>query len=175
MKKIGFIGASGVGKTTIASGLFHYIKTHGKKVEYVPELIKYKVFSGEDFSRDGFDIQNTLEQQNLENNFNNANLDYLICEAPLVTGYIYSSFYGKELEIPVLRKIALDNINNYDVLIWVKHTESMFDETGRKENIEQSLELEKTIPILMNELKYTKSVLQVTKFKNIEELFEMLV
>ena len=70
--KIAIVGSPGSGKSTLAAGLFYHLKVMGKNVELVPELIKTKVYEGIDFSKDGFDVANTLKQQNFEEIFEKA-------------------------------------------------------------------------------------------------------
>src|SRR5690606_28860551 len=106
------------GKTTLSSGLFYFLKILGINVEIVPELIKYKVYKDANFKVEGFDILNTLEQKDFEEIFENSDksrhkIDIIICEAPLCNGYFYSSFYSKDLEWPILKKIAEAKINTY--------------------------------------------------------------
>lgn len=183
MKKIGFIGASGVGKSTVASGLFHLMKINKYKVELIPELIKFKVFSDADFSRTGFDIQNTLEQQDLEAVFDKAGersiIDFSICEAPLITGYIYSSYYNKIAEAEILKKIALDNINNYDILYFVNSIvdEKDFNTFGRKETFKQSEDIHKILVEGLESLNFKNIIKDIdyrvdlkTLLKDIEQL-----
>lgn len=175
--KIAIIGSPGSGKSTLAAGLFYFLKISGKKVELIPELIKTKVYKGADFSKDGFDISNSLEQMDFENIFIKAKhrIDYLIMEAPLCNGYFYSSFYKKDLEIPVLQKIAKENINKYDIIVFVKRTESAkYIKFGRKESLEEAQKLEKHIKRKIKELEYKKEIITVDQTTDIHELLSKL-
>lgn len=159
--KIAIIGPPGSGKTTICTGLYYFLKTMRKKVELVTELIKHRVYSGEDFTEDGFDIWNTLEQKKFESKFSSANLDFLICEAPLCNGYFYASFYDKKEEAVILKKIAKSNINNYDIILKLNfnETEDNYETFGRKENFLESKRLNDHIFEEFNKLGFKNSVL----------------
>ena len=173
LRKIAIIGASGTGKTTIASGLFYFLKTLGKKVELVPELIKYKVYKNSDFKEDGFDIQNTLEQKELEKTiFSAKDIEFIICEAPLCNGFFYSAFYNKKEEWPVLKKIAEKHINNYDLIIFVEHSRNVndFEVFGRKEDKKTSLKLEKFIKKKISDLNPKAPIIKINQGTNIQKI-----
>lgn len=178
LKKIAIIGAPGSGKTTIAAGLFYFLKTKRKKVEMIPELVKYKVYEGQKFGEDGFDVENTVQQKRLEESVEKSqNIEYLICEAPLCNGYFYSSFYKKEAEWPVLKKIALNKIHSYDLVIFVEHVKDEDYETfGRKEDKNTSLELEQYIKDkFINELEYKKEIVYVNQLTDIISILDKVL
>lgn len=177
MKKIGIIGSPGSGKTTIANGIFYFLKTMGKKVELVPELIKYKVYQNERFGEDGFDIANTLEQKKLEETIEKAkDIDFVICEAPLTNGYFYSHYYNKDSEWPLLKKIASSKINTYDLLIFVGHVnENDYESFGRKESKETSLALENFIKSKVKELDYMNEILEVNQKTDIQAILSKIL
>jgi len=173
MKKIGIIGAPGSGKTTIASGIFYTLKILGKKAELVPELIKFKVYQNTKFGTDGFDIQNTLEQKELEEIVEKVDyIEYVICEAPICNGFFYSSFYGKKEECPVLKNIAIKNINSYDLIIFVEHLPNAtdYDTFGRKEDKKTSLKIQNFIEKKIKELKYKNHMIKVNQGTNIQNI-----
>lgn len=178
LKKIAIIGAPGSGKTTIAAGLFYFLKTKRKKVEMIPELVKYKVYEGQKFGEDGFDVENTVQQRRMEESVEKSkNIEYLICEAPLCNGYFYSSFYKKDAEWPVLKKIALNKIHSYDLVIFVEHLQDEDYETfGRKEDRNTSLELEQYIKDkFINELEYKKEILYINQQTDIVEVLNKVL
>ena len=106
--KVAIIGSPGTGKTTIAAGLYHQLKVKRKNVELIPELAKYKVYKGLDFTKFGFDIENAVEQKQLEDIFDNANpkLDIILTEAPLCVPYFYATFYGSNESIAFTKALA---------------------------------------------------------------------
>jgi len=177
MKKIALIGAPSSGKTTIMSGLFYHFKMLEKKVEIVPELIKYKVYEDIKFGEEGFDIQNSLEQAKLEKIISNAKgIDLVICESPLCNGYFYSSFYKKKYEAPLLKKIAQNYINGYDLIIFVEHlNDGKFESFGRKESQETSLKIENHIRKELKKLNFKNSMIYVNKKTNIYKIINQIL
>lgn len=179
MIKIAVIGSPGSGKTTLSTGLFYHFKTLQENVEMVPELIKFKVYKDQAFNSDGFDVQNTLEQREFEDSFNSAKakaeIDYLICEAPLCNGFFYSSFYEKKLEFPILKKIAKDHINSYDIILFVERLpDTEFVTFGRKESLEQAKKLESHIKKNLKGLGYKNKILYVNQRTSIFEILHKI-
>lgn len=178
-KKVAFIGAPGTGKTTLAFGLYSALKRKSVNVEIVPELVKYKVYKGMDFTRTGFDIHNTLEQQDFEEVFFNAKpkIDYIISEAPLCNGFIYASFYEKKLESDILKKIAVENCGKYDLFFYVRPVKgTKYSTFGRIEDRKASLKIDKHISkLLSSELSFIESkVVEVTHDITISNLIKKL-
>lgn len=177
--KIGIIGSPGAGKTTLTSGLFYFLKIRRINVEKVPELIKYKVYEGADFSAPGFDILNTLEQKKFEEIFIKENkrhkIDVIICEAPICNGYFYSSFYDKVLEHPILEKIAKDHINTYDVLLFLERKEKdEYVSFGRKESLSEAKKLEKHIKDKITDLGFKNKLILINQKTSINEVINLL-
>lgn len=166
MIKIAIIGSPGTGKSTLAYEIMTFFKKRGLHIEMVPELIKYKVFDKKtNFFAKNFDINNTKKQKELEYIFKSEvaqkEIDYLLCEAPLCNGFFYASFYKKEAELKKLHKIALNSINDYDIVFFVKRLKNQeFISFGRKESISQAEAMELLIEKEFNSL-YFKNVYHV--------------
>lgn len=181
--KIAIIGPPGSGKTTLGYGLYYHLKKLGKRVEFVPELIKYKVYQSknkEEFLLDGFDIHNNLEQRKFEQIFDEVNppIEYIICEAPLCNSYFYASFYEKE-EAAILKKIAKKTINSYDVVLKLEliANEANYETHGRIENYEDSKKLNDHIFNEFDKLGFKNKIIEVRErddiLKIINDIFEL--
>ena len=176
-QKIAIVGPPGAGKSTLAAGLFYNLKVMGMKVEWIPELIKTKVYEGVDFSKDGFDIANTLKQQSFEEIFEKARhkIDFLVIEAPLCNGYFYSSFYKKKDEAVILKKIAEKKINTYDIIFFMERLDSeKYVQFGRKESREESEQLQKHIKKELKNIDYKGKVVSVNLKTPISEVLKHL-
>lgn len=174
--KVGIVGAPGSGKSTLAAGLLYTLKTEGAEVEVVPELVKYKVLKGEDNSQIGFDIQNTLEQLQMEQLFmSQENLEWVICENPLINGYIYSKFYEKVLETQFLKNIA-ENCQ-YSVLIYlqipkVASKDFQYHSFGRRESFEEAIKLDSLIQEYL--LEREEPVIAIDRTKDITTIIKKI-
>lgn len=180
--KIAIIGSPGSGKTTLCFGLYYYLKKAGKRVEFVPELIKVKVYqskSKDEFLLEGFDIHNNLEQRKFEKIFDEITppLDFIICEAPLCNSYFYASYYKKEDEAKILKKIATKTINNYDIIIKLKFSQDKnnYETHGRNESFEESLELDNHIFNEFNKLNYKNKIIEVDNRDDINAIIMELL
>jgi thymidylate kinase len=180
--KIAIIGSPGSGKTTLCFGLYYYLKKASKRVEFVPELIKVKVYqakSKDEFLLEGFDIHNNLEQRKFERIFDEIQppLDFIICEAPLCNSYFYASFYKKDDEAKILKKIAMNTINNYDIILKLKFNQDKtnYETHGRNESFEESLSLDNHIFNEFNKLNYKNKIIEVDNRDDIDTIVQQLL
>lgn len=180
--KIAIIGSPGSGKTTLCFGLYYLLKKAGKRVEFVQELIKTKVYqskSKDEFLMEGFDIHNNIEQRKFEQIFDQITppLDFIICEAPLCNSYFYASFYKKDDEAKILKKIALKTINNYDILIKLKfnNTKTSYETHGRNESFEESLALDNHIFNEFDKLNFKNKIIEVDNRDDLDVIIKELL
>lgn len=177
--KIAMIGAPGVGKTTVMEGLSYFLKRLGRHVVLVPELAKMKVYEGANFSQLGFDVANTLDQKKVEAVMDAAKargeIETIITDGPLCNGWIYASFYNKELEAPVLREIARMAVGSYDRFILVEPASEspQFSTFGRNEDRETSLAIAAHIERQITPLGIADRVTRVNMFTPMRTLMSL--
>lgn len=175
--KIAIVGSPGSGKTTLAYGLFYFMKKMGYNVEHVQELIKNKVYQKKDFLIEGFDVHNNIEQRTFEKIFDEANppFDFIICDAPTFNGYFYASFYKKE-EADILKTIAKKTVNNYDVVLKIdlKMDKDSYQQQGRLESFEKSKKLRDHIFSQFDTLGFKKEIIVVDERDDILKIIKQL-
>jgi hypothetical protein len=176
--KIAIIGPPGSGKTTLGYGLYYFLKKMGRRVEFVPELIKYKVYKKMDLKKTGVDIANNIEQREFEETFSavSPKLDFIICEAPLCNSYFYASFYNKR-EADVLRLVALETINDYDIVLKLSlnTNKDNYETHGRVESFEQSLTLNNHIFKEFDTLGFKNKIINVADRDDVLNIISELI
>jgi nicotinamide riboside kinase len=147
--RLAILGAPGSGKSTLSAGLLYFSKLFLFRADAVPEVAKWHVYKGTDFSPPEFELQKYEEQQKLEDLYPRE-LEILICEAPLVISAVYASFYLGDTH-PVSLKLleyAVNDKHRYTHFI-VSRKLLRFESFGRNEDESQSEKLHfKTLEIL---------------------------
>jgi nicotinamide riboside kinase len=153
--RLAILGAPGSGKSTLASGLLYFSKLFSFRSDSVPEVAKWHVYKGTDFSPAEFEFQKLREQKELEDIYP-PEFDILICEAPLIISAVYSAFYhGNDVAQSIFELAEKEKRRYTHYLVCRKLTR--FESFGRHEDEKQAEGLHfKTLEILERlELNYT--------------------
>ena len=166
-KIINLFGAPGSGKSTVASGLFYELKLKGYNCEMASEWVKAKVFEGTPYPfKDQFYAS---AKQNKKINEMIGKVDYVITDAPLLMGLIYS-----ENEPDIFNKLLVQYHNRYDNVNFLLDRSHKYHKEGRFQTEEQSDELAILIKEKLEEnnidyitLKSTDAVNRIIQILNI--------
>lgn len=151
-KIINLFGGPGVGKSTIASGLFYHMKIAGYNVELSSEWIKEKVYEGTKYPfKDQlytYACQNKRIKQML------GKVDYIICDSPLFLSVIYQSE-----ETPLFGPYATENFNRYDNVNYLIRRNHKYQPTGRIHTEKQACEISNMLEEKLAEYKIPFTVM----------------
>lgn len=144
---INLFGGPGVGKSTIAAGLFHFMKRNGYSVELVTEFAKDLVWE---------DRASTLQIQpyvSMKQFRNLARLkdkvDYVITDSPIIKDSVYARRFAPELPqsyydlLFFLHDHLGDSIN---LLLSRTHN---YEALGRLQTEDEAIELDKELRFLL--------------------------
>lgn len=140
MTVINLIGGAGCGKSTIASGLFYYMKINGFNVELAREWIKSAVYEERSYPfTDGLYI---LAKQNKLLQELNGKVDYVITDAPLFFPVVYQNPPSRHF-----KDFALEVYNSYDnINILIKRDKNLkYERVGRLQTYDEALEIDNKI------------------------------
>jgi GTPase SAR1 family protein len=87
---INLFGGPGVGKSTVAAGLFHYLKLDGQEAELVQEFAKELTWMG-DLETLKNNQKKVLREQDRRQAILINKVKYIITDSPLLLSKIYSS------------------------------------------------------------------------------------
>lgn len=140
LKVLNLYGGPGVGKSTIAAGLFYEMKKLGYKVELITEFAKDLVYS-EDNTRLSDQLLVFAEQHHKIFRLKNK-VDYVITDSPLNLSIVYNTSIDKEIYKEIVNAV----FNNYEnINFFIERNDDFFQEYGRIHNLEQSKSLDEEI------------------------------
>lgn len=174
MITIGFIGAPGAGKSTLAYGLVYGLKKSGYEVELVPELIKQRVMNGLSNDDPDVNVLNGIQQKNLELQYRRLPLDFLVCETTLINPLMYGEYYrAQQYQIDYLKVLAIES--QYDIIYRVMfRPQHVYHTFGRCESEKQARDLDVLSKVYLT--KYHKNhVYEITSDESLETMIAEVV
>lgn len=157
-KVINLFGGPGVGKSTIASGLFYHMKMNGFKVEYATEWIKDKIYDGDKYPF--LDELYAFAKQNKKINSMRDKMDYIITDSPLPLVLLYSTKEPASFE-----QLVMDMFNNYDNVNFLIKRDHGYEEFGRNQNEQEANKIHRKLEELLQ-----KYGIRFYRFKSTEAL-----
>jgi GTPase SAR1 family protein len=149
MKVINLFGRPGVGKSTVASGLFNIMKQKGFNVELVTEFAKDLVWD---------ESSKVLKDQLLVTATQNhrqfrliGKVDYVITDSPILQGCIYNNNKNSLISNEFIKKL-FDSYENVNFLLNRKITS--YSKIGRQQNKKEVLKIERELILLLAKYEY---------------------
>lgn len=154
-KVINLIGGPGIGKSTIAAGLFYKMKRKGYSVEIIYEYTKEKIWE-ESFQTLEDEIYLFAKQLHKQWRLENK-VDFIIVDHPLFNSAIYdgakSGLYFKDF--------VLEQYNRFNNLNFFINRNVLYETNGRVQTEKDAIELDKNILKFMKENNITYTRLDV--------------
>jgi nicotinamide riboside kinase len=177
MKIINFYGAPGTGKSTLASELFVYMKKQGINVELATEYAKDCVYE-ERFLTIQDQVYLLAKMNHKLQLFKKANLDYVICDSPLLLNIFYKrhQFRMNYLSNEIFDNFVIGLNNTYERVNFFLTTDKSieYQQTGRIESEEESNNYSRKIEKILIDNNETYTKITNNKNLNIEQIYAML-
>lgn len=150
-KVLNYFGGPGVGKSTIASGVFHELKKRDIVCEYVSEYAKDCVWE---------ETTKLLENQihvfaeQLRRQYRlMGKVDYIITDSPLLLSGIYYRFYTDKMGHPFFSeehtelaiKFFDETFAQFDNINFIIKRQKKYNPIGRKQTEEEAKEIDKMV------------------------------
>lgn len=151
MKVVNFLGGPGVGKSTVAAGVFVLMKKAGYSVEFVDEYAKEKTYEKEFGKLE--DQLYILANQHRKLNRLWGQVEYVVTDSPLILSGYYNILnlnkklktisYDQEVFLPLLLNIW-KNYENFSVLL--ERDDSLeYQAWGRNQTHEEAKRMDKEL------------------------------
>ena len=155
MMNINLYGGPGIGKSTIAAGLFYALKTRNYKVEYVQEYAKDLTYGRDEVKLS--DQVHILGEQYHRMFRLKDQVDYIINDSPILLANLYADPENtpieefKELNLALYKKYEHVNI-----LLERNLENHTYQRYGRKESMEEAIQKDNEIKefLINNDIKF---------------------
>lgn len=156
---INMLGGSGIGKSTIAAGLYYNMKLAGMNVELVREYVKVLAWQGTKIGQ--FDQVNIFGEQCKSEHTLYGKVDFIVTDSPILLAPIYEVFYHgdsimEEAAIKFLNKAKANGIKHLNIVLG---RNKPYDTKGRYQSEEEALDVDKRTLNFLN--KYSMPYFEV--------------
>jgi hypothetical protein len=176
LKVINLFGAPGVGKSTIAAGLFYFMKMTGHSVEHVTEYAKYLVLTDRVQQLEDEQLY-LMAKQHHKQHILRGHYEWAITDSPLLLCAYYaphgttpSSFYTMVQEY----NAKFNNINIF-LTRGLEEETTVFEERGRLHNREQSCQIQKEQMAFLDRLGIKYQVLPIGGEDTAKKLMDLVM
>jgi uncharacterized protein YozE (UPF0346 family) len=151
-KVINFVGSPSVGKSLICALVFSHLKLHHYTAEYIQEYAKMLIYL-EKFDELYNQYNVSFQQYKMINSVKNK-VEYCVTDSPLLLGLYYNRNFSQNVSnVQKTEEMILSKMSEFDnIYIFLERGDYPFEETGRIHNYEQSLQIEKELRLLLDEL-----------------------
>lgn len=149
MKVINMFGGPSSGKSTIAAGLFYFMKLRGYNVELVTEYAKDLVYSDRLALLD--DQQEYIfTKQNYRMHRLRDKVDWIVTDSPLLLSCVYVNDDWPSAK--TFRQLVIETFGRYDNINIFLNRPSIFQREGRVHNLEQSMKIDDKIKFWLSKI-----------------------
>lgn len=155
-KIINLFGGPSIGKSSVASGVFHELKRRHISVDVPYEFPKVLAWDKNyPAIRDQFYVIGN-QHRGIARSY--GEVDYIVVDSPILLSLIYknfyddtptypSSFYGKEFD-----DFILSLHNKYDSInVFLKRDINAFQDDGRYQNLQESITIDERLKKMLND------------------------
>lgn len=153
MKIVNLFGGPGVGKSTLAAGLFFNMKQQGLQCELVTEYAKDVTWEGRDkllsdqlylFAKQNRRLVRLLDHP----------IEYAITDSPVLLCAAYAKLNGVVDKQSNLVPLILEVFASYDnINIVLQRDPTFYSQTGRSQTLDQAHEIDNVVVTMLDEFK----------------------
>ena len=139
---LNILGGPGIGKSTVAAGVFYKLKVKGVNVEYIPEYAKDLYWTEDNKIKNQLYV--TVKQYMRQMIPVAGKVDIAVTDTSILMGTIYKGFGCTSLFEPYIVEI-FNEFNSYNILLERNLDLVAYDESGRYQDLTKALEADADI------------------------------
>lgn len=173
-KVINMLGGSGIGKSTIAAGLYYHMKLAHKNVELVREYVKLLAWQG--IKPGQYDQVNIFGEQCKLEHALYGKVEYVVTDSPIVLAPIYEHFYHgdsmmEEAAIKFLNKSSKNNVEQLNIVL---ARGKDYDTEGRYQTLEEAMKVDKMVLDFLHKYEMDYIVIDGSEEERVQKILDLL-
>lgn len=169
LKRINFFGVPSVGKTTIATGFFHYCKAKNHNCEIISELARDWAYTDR-FIKSFDQIYLTASQMHREDTLLlRKKVDFVISDSPILLNVFYSAIANENFTDPLIDLHALFEDQYPSMNFYIRKNEkSLYNTSGRHHDLQQLEELKEKMDLFLANYVDEKKLFVIEKAEDLD-------
>lgn len=168
------LGGSGIGKSTIAAGLYYHMKLAHKNVELVREYVKLLAWQG--IKPGQYDQVNIFGEQCKLEHALYGKVEYVVTDSPIVLAPIYEHFYHgdsmmEEAAIKFLNKSSKNNVEQLNIVL---ARGKDYDTEGRYQTLEEAMKVDKMVLDFLHKYEMDYIVIDGSEEERVQKILDLL-
>jgi len=169
---INIFGGPGIGKSTVAAGVFYKLKVKGVNVEYIPEYAKDLYWTEDNKIKNQLYV--TVKQYMRQMIPVIGKVDIAVTDTSILMGTIYKGFGCTSLFEPYIVEI-FNEFNNFNVLIERNLDLVAYDESGRYQDLTKALEADADIKNVLDRNSITYHSVKMEGEDTVDQIVKMVL
>jgi hypothetical protein len=146
---VNFLSGPGVGKSTMAGGIFNRLKTNGYNVEYVQEFAKTLTWEKNFIALSNQFYVSAVQKYTQDMLL--GQVDAIITDSPIIIGLMYYKENNKKIKKAFERFIIESFKQQKNINFFLKRTKK-YNPIGRNQSLEEAIEIDKRIKKFLDDL-----------------------
>lgn len=176
LKVINLFGAPGVGKSTIAAGLFYFMKMAGMSVEHVTEYAKYLVLTNRTSQLENEQLY-LFAKQHHKQHILKKQYEWAITDSPLLLCAYYAPHSTTPASFYETVKEYNSGFENYNVFLTrdLEKEDTAFEEVGRLQNKAEAYQIQMEQMAFLDKIGIKYDVLPIGGEDTARQLMKMVL
>lgn len=168
IRRINLYAGPGVGKSTLAAGIFYKLKTKDIKIEILTEVAKCWAYEGRQIKLSSDQLMMFCKQKRKEELYLNNGSDLIVTDSPILLSSVYARLLGvtDDIEAMLISESAFEKkFPSLNIFLVKNRVKEEYQNEGRYQTFEEAVALDYKI---LNTIKGTGRIVHEIPYDDLD-------